>query len=94
MTSKDRATLRALAATEPCILQVGKGGMNDNLIKAVSDALAARELIKMRVLETCELSPLEAAEILAEATGAAVVSTIGTRFVLYKKKEKDSKIGI
>lgn len=94
MTSKDRAKLRALASVEPTILQVGKGGISDHLIEQVANALKARELVKLSVLETAGCSPREAAELLAEATGAAVVNTIGSRFVLYKKKEKDSKIGI
>ncbi len=94
MTSKDRAKLRSLASTEPAILQVGKGGINENLILQVENALKARELIKLSVLENSDYSPMDAAEELAEATGAVVVSTIGSKFVLYKKKEKDSKIGI
>ena len=94
MTSKDRAKLRSLASTEPTILQVGKGGINENLITQVENALKARELIKLSVLENSDYSPMDAAEELAEATGSVVVSTIGSRFVLYKKKEKDSKIGI
>lgn len=94
MTSKDRAKLRSLASTEPAILQVGKGGINENLILQVENALKARELIKLSVLENSDYSPMDAAEELAEATGAVVVSTIGSKFVLYKKKEKDSRIGI
>ncbi|MCQ2446322.1 MAG: YhbY family RNA-binding protein [Clostridia bacterium] len=94
MTSKDRAKLRSIASTEPAILQVGKGGINENLILQVENALKARELIKLSVLENSDYSPMDAAEELAEATGAVVVSTIGSKFVLYKKKEKDSKIGI
>ena len=63
-------------------------------LEQVANALKARELVKLSVLETAGCSPREAAELLAEATGAAVVNTIGSRFVLCKKKEKDSKIGI
>ena len=60
MTSKQRAYLRGLASKEEAILLLGKGGMNDNIIKQASDALEARELIKLKCLESCELSPLEA----------------------------------
>ena len=94
MTSKDRAKLRSIASTEPSILQVGKGGINENLITQVENALKAREIVKLSVLENSSYSPLDAAEELAEATGSVVVSTIGSKLVLYKKKEKDSKIGI
>ena len=51
LTSKQRAQLRSLAANEPTIMQVGKSGVTEAMAKTVSDALEARELIKMRVLE-------------------------------------------
>ncbi|MBE6931055.1 MAG: ribosome assembly RNA-binding protein YhbY [Ruminococcaceae bacterium] len=85
MTSKQRAYLRGLANPIETILQVGKGGVNDNMIKQVNDALEARELIKVRVLENSLMSAREAAEEIAEAAGCEVVQTIGTRFVLYKE---------
>ena len=85
MTSKQRAYLRGLANPIETILQVGKGGVNDNMIKQVNDALEARELIKVRVLENSLMSAREAAEEIAGAAGCEVVQTIGTRFVLYKE---------
>ena len=54
----------------------------------MADALKARELIKMRVLETAPVDAREAAQILAEKTKSDVVQVIGTRFVLYKRNEK------
>jgi len=84
MTSKQRAYLRGLANPIETILQVGKGGINENTVKQVSDALEARELIKLRVLENSLMTAREAGEELAEAVGAEVVQTIGTRFVLYR----------
>lgn len=92
MTSKQRAYLRSLAVNEDTIMQVGKDGVNENMIKTVSDALEARELIKLRTLENCELSPREAAEALAEATNAAVVTVIGSKFVLYRESVNKKKI--
>ena len=74
------------------IMQVGKDGVNENMIKTVSDALEARELIKMRALENSGMTSREAAEELAEAVGADVVSVVGTRFVLYRRSEKTPKI--
>ncbi len=85
LTSAQRARLRGLASKEDTILQVGKNGIGDMLIKQVADALLKRELVKLRVLENSLLSPKEAAEELAEQTGAEVVQVIGTKFVLYKK---------
>lgn len=81
-----------MASTCDTIMQIGKGGVNDNLVKTVSDALEARELIKLRVLENSGYTPREAAEELAEATGADVVTVIGTKFVLYRESEKHKKI--
>ena len=88
LTSKQRAQLRALANNMETILQVGKGGIGEQLLKQVSDALLARELIKLRVLETCELTAKEAAAGIAEQTGSEVVFVIGSRFVLYKPHPK------
>ena len=88
LTSKQRAQLRALANPIETILQVGKAGVGEQLIKQVDDALTARELIKLRVLETAPGSVREIAEELAQATNADVVQTIGTRFVLYRRNNK------
>ncbi len=92
LTSKQRAYLRSLANGLDTILMVGKGGMSEQIEKQAADALKARELIKGKVLETCELSPREAAETIAEAIKADVVQVIGTKFVLYKRNEKEPKI--
>ena len=88
LTSKQRAKLRGLANPIETILQVGKGGIADPLVKQVDEALTARELIKLRALETCPAPVREIAGQLAEATGADVVQVIGTRFVLYRKNPK------
>lgn len=91
LTSKQRATLRAQANTMDPVFQVGKGDIDETLIKSTADCLAARELIKMKVLENSMYNAREAADILAEATGAEVVQVIGAKFVLYLQKKKDSK---
>ncbi len=85
MTSAQRARLRSLASALSPVTQVGKGGISDNLITTVSDALEAHELIKLSVLETSEYTTREAAEALAEATNAAVVGVIGRKLVLYRR---------
>ena len=85
LTSGQRAKLRSLASTMSPVTQIGKGGITDNLITTVSDALEARELIKLSVLETSEYTPREAAETLAEAVNAAVVGVIGRKLVLYRR---------
>ena len=92
LTSKQRAYLRGLASTEDTILQIGKNGINDNLITQVNDALKARELIKLSVLETAPITVQEAAYSLAESTHSDVVTTIGSKLVLYKRNPQDIKI--
>jgi len=97
LTSKQRAALRAIATNIDTILQVGKGGVSENLVAQVDDALRAREIIKVRVLETAFMTPAEAAQILSEATGSEVAQVIGTKFVLYREnkdipKEKRIKL--
>ncbi len=87
LTSKQRAKLRGCANKMDTILQIGKDGINENLIKQTDDALTARELIKMRVLENSPLTAREAAFELAEATGSESVQIIGTRFVLFRRNK-------
>ncbi len=92
LTSKQRARLRAMANTETAIMQIGKGGIGENLIKTVSDALEARELIKLTVLETCIEAPKETANALAEATGADVVGVVGRKIILYRESVNNKRI--
>ena len=92
LTSKQRAMLRSMASTMDTIMQIGKGGISENLIKTVSDALEARELIKLKVLENSEESPRSAAEALAQATNSEVVTVIGTKLVLYRESKNHKKI--
>lgn len=92
LTSKQRAYLRSMAATQDTIFQVGKGGIGDNMCEQISNALEARELIKLRVLDSCDYNAREAAAIIAEAVSADVVQVIGTRFVLYRESEEHKKI--
>jgi RNA-binding protein len=92
LSSKQRAFLRSMANTMDPIMQVGKGGVGEELITSVDHALEARELIKMSVLDTAPVSAREAADELEEATGADVVAVVGRRFVLYRPSKKKKKI--
>ena len=90
LNSRQRAQLRGMANDYETILQVGKMGISENTVKQVDDALEARELIKMSVLETSPLSSREAADELAKAVKADVVQVIGRKFILYRQS-KDNK---
>lgn len=94
LTSKQRAYLRGIANHTETILQMGKEGISENLIKQVDDALTARELIKLKVLENAPMFAREAADKLAEATGSDVVQVIGMRFVLFRRNLKNPKISL
>lgn len=94
MTSKDRAYLRSLANSIEPVFQVGKSGITDNLIKPVNDALEARELIKLTVLETAPDFAKETGEKLAIYTNSVLVQTMGRKITLYRKRSKDSEINI
>lgn len=92
ITSKQRAYLRAMANTMETILIVGKGGISAEVIKQADDALTAREIFKGKVLETAEENVREIATFLAEKTHADIVQIIGTKFVLYRKNNKNPQI--
>lgn len=92
LTSKERAYLRSLANTIDTIFQIGKGGICPNFYTQVDEALEKRELIKLSLLETCEHTPKEAAQILCDATGAQSVQIIGRKVVLYREAtEKENR---
>lgn len=92
MTSKQRAYLRSLANPIEAIFQIGKGGLSENLIKQVKEALEARELIKISVLETAPDGVRELGEQIAKKTDAILVQTMGSKITLYKARKKNSKI--
>ena len=80
ITSKQRATLRSQSNGLETIFQIGKGGISDMLVQQVNDALKAREMIKLRVLEN--------APVFAREAGAEIVQVIGSRFILFKRNPK------
>lgn len=92
MTSKQRAYLRGLANKIDSIFQIGKNGINDNLIKQLDDALEARELIKITTLETAPDSAKNLSFEVAERTNSIVVQVIGNKITLFRQRKKDSKI--
>ena len=96
MTSKQRAYLKSLASNLETIFQIGKGGISDEICFQLGNALEARELIKIKLLETCPTSLKDTATEIAEKTGAEVVQTIGTKIVLFKvsTQEKNRKIDL
>ena len=87
MTSKQRSYLKGLAMTIDPIFQLGKSSLTPENTKAIEEALNARELIKINVLQNCADDPNEMAQILAERTRSQVVQVIGKKIVLYKESK-------
>lgn len=92
LTSKQRAYLRGLGSSCPAIMQVGKSGITENLIKTVSDALEARELVKLTVLENCGEEPKAVLQSLCSALGAEPVTAVGRKIVLYRESQDKKTI--
>ena len=91
MTTKQRAYLKGLAMNLDPIFQIGKNSMTPEVTKAIQEALDARELIKISVLQNCLEDPKEMAQVLAERTRSQVVQVIGKKIVLYREGKKDKK---
>ena len=92
MTSKQRAYLKSLAMTMEPILQIGKSSVTPEVTASVAEALEARELIKLTVLETSPMKARECADTVAAATESDVVQVIGSKFILYKQSKENKQI--
>ncbi len=92
LTGKQKRFLRALGSTLDPVVQIGKSGVIDTVVESAEQALTAREIIKVRVLQNSPQEPKVAITALANATGAELVQVIGRNGLLYKKNEEKSKI--
>jgi RNA-binding protein len=92
LTGKQKRFLRSKAHHLDPIFQVGKGGVNENMVKQVAEALEAREIFKISVLQNCEEDKNVVAQQLAQGTGAEIVQIIGNTIVLYKESVEKKQI--
>ncbi|SEQ42700.1 RNA-binding protein [Lachnospiraceae bacterium NE2001] len=92
MTTKERAYLKGLAQTIDPVLSLGKASLTPEFVEATSEALRARELIKVNVLKNCIDDPGSLAITLGERTRSEVVQVIGRKIVLYKRNQDNIKI--
>lgn len=92
LTGKQRSYLKKIANSIDPIFQLGKGGITENFIIQVDQALEARELIKVNVLNNSLIDPKVAANDIAKRTGAEFVQSIGNKFVLYRESKNNKKI--
>ena len=89
MTSKQRAYLRGLANSIDPIFQIGKSGLSENLLKQLDDALEARELIKINVLENSGEDVKSLGNTIADSINAVWVQTVGNKITLYRARKKN-----
>ena len=94
LTSKQRAFLRSLANGIDPIFQIGKGGINENQLKQITDALEKRELVQIHVLENSFLNTRAVCDEVAALLGAHPVQAIGKKFIIYKESKENKKIDI
>lgn len=92
ITTKQRAYLRSIANTIDPVLIIGKGPIDENIVKQASDALRVREIIKVSILKNSSISSRSACDLLCSETGADPVQVIGNRFVIYKPSEENPRI--
>ena len=91
LSSKDRATLKSIIATQQPVFQVGKDGLSQTNIEGINQALTARELIKINILQNCDLTAKEVAVSLEEQLNCETVAVIGRKVILYKLNPKNKK---
>ena len=92
LTGKQRSYLKGLANTMNPTVILGKSEMTENTLKEMDAYLTAHELVKVKLLETVEISPRDAANEAAEKLGAEYVQAIGRRFVLYRESKDNKQI--
>ncbi|MES9682694.1 ribosome assembly RNA-binding protein YhbY [Bacillus sp. AFS001701] len=92
LTGKQKRFLRSKAHHLNPIFQVGKGGVNENMVKQISEALEVRELLKVSILQNCDDDRYDVADQLVEGTNAELVQVIGHTIVLYKESQENKTI--
>jgi RNA-binding protein len=92
LTGKQKRFLRSKAHHLTPIFQVGKGGVNENMIKQIIDALEVRELLKISILQNCEDDKNTVAEQLSQGTKSELVQLIGHTIILYKESKENKQI--
>ena len=90
ITSKQRSKLKGIASTIAPIAQIGKGGVTENMVASLNDALEARELIKINVLQNADEMPWDIIENLADLLDAVPIAVIGRKGILYRRSSRQN----
>ena len=91
LTGKQKQYLKGIATSFPAVVQIGKDGLTDSVIKSVSDVLEARELIKVKINQNSMEDVRNAAALLSEKLHSEIVQIIGRNCILFKQKKEDKK---
>ncbi len=92
ITGKQRSYLKGLAQKIDPTVYIGKQGITENVIREIETGCEARELVKVKLQESCMMDPKDAANEIVETIGAEFVQAIGRRFVLYKESKENKQI--
>ena len=89
ITTKQRSVLRGMANGVKPTVTIGKSGLTPNILKEIEVGLYHKEMVKIALLPSCEITAKEAAEQVRDALNADVVQCIGKKAVFYKYSEKE-----
>ncbi len=92
ITSKQRSFLKALAHNIDPVVYIGKAGVTENVKKEIDTCLEARELVKVKLQEGCDLTPKDTANEIALELKAEFVQAIGRKFTLYRESKENKQI--
>ena len=94
LTGKQKRYLRSLAHNIDPTFQIGKGGINENMIQQISETLEKRELIKIHILQNNFDDKNDLAQTLSQATNSEVVQVIGSMIIIYRESQENKEISL
>jgi RNA-binding protein len=90
LAGSQRTYLRGLAHKLHPVIQVGKNGVTQDLIKAADDALDIHELIKIKFVDFKD-ERKELSQEIAEKTSSEAVGLIGNVAILFRQNPNEKK---
>lgn len=90
LSNKQNRFLRTQAMSMDPVVQIGKNGLDESVIKSAKDVIKKRELIKVKINQNSPEDRFVAISQLAEELNAELIQIIGRNGILFKQKKKDS----